>query len=81
MLHYIILTSYYMIKAHSDNIHSHHHKRTDKTNTVNKVRNIDLHTITNCTTLYHTYFLLYYKGHIHITYNHTSIKAQTKTIQ
>ena len=30
----------------------------------NKVRNIELNTITNCTTLYHTYFLLYNKGHI-----------------
>ena len=37
--------------------------------------------ITNCTTLYHTYRLLYYKGHIHITYNHIAIKIETKTIQ
>ena len=37
-----------------------------------------MHTITNCTTLYHTYRLLYYKRHIQITYNHTTIKVQTK---
>ena len=37
--------------------------------------------ITNCTTLYHTYRLLYYKGHIHITYNYIAIKIETKTIQ
>ena len=37
--------------------------------------NIELNTITNCTTLYHTYPLLYYKGHIQITYNHTNIKV------
>ena len=50
--------------SHLDNIQSHQHKSTDKNNTVNKVRNVELNTITNCTTLYHTYPLLYYKGHI-----------------
>ena len=35
-----------------------------------------MNTITNCTTLYITYFLLHYKGHIQITYNHTSIKVR-----
>ena len=34
--------------------------------------------ITNYTTLYHTYPLLYYKGYIHIIYNPTMIKVQTK---
>ena len=31
-----------------------------------KVINSHLYTITNCTTLYHTYHLLYYKGYIQI---------------
>ena len=34
--------------------------------------------ITNYTTLYHTYVLLYYKRHIQITYNHTNIKVERK---
>ena len=42
---------------------SHHHKSTDKNNTVNKVGNIKLYTITNCNTLYHTYQLLLIKPH------------------
>ena len=37
-----------------------------------------MNTITNCTTLYKTYFLLYYKCRIQITYNHTNIKVETK---
>ena len=40
--------------------------------------NIELNTITNSTTLYHTYKLLNYKGHIQITYNHTNIKVKRK---
>ena len=67
--------------SHSDKIQSHHHKSTNKNNTINKVINIELNTITNCTILYHTYQLLNYKGHIQIPYNHTNIKVQTKTIQ
>ena len=51
---------------------------SDKNNTINKVINIELNTIKNCTTLYHTYLLLYYKGHIQITYNHTTIKVEIK---
>ena len=47
--------------THSDNIQSHHHKSTDKNNTVKKVIYIELNTITNCNTLYHTYRLLYCK--------------------
>ena len=35
-------------------------------NTVKQVINSYLYTITNCTTLYHTYHLLYYKGYIQI---------------
>ena len=66
--------------THLDNIQSHQHKSTDKNNTVNKVIYIELNIIINCTTLYHTYPLLYYKGHIQITYNHTTIKVKTKTI-
>ena len=54
------------------------YKSKDKKNTVNKVINIELNTITNCTTLYHTYHLLYYKGHIQITYNHTNINVERK---
>ena len=38
----------------SHNIQSHHHKSKDKNNTVNKVINIELYMITNCTALYHT---------------------------
>ena len=37
-----------------------------------------MNTIRNYTTLYHTYFLLYYKQQIHITYNHTNIKVEIK---
>ena len=66
--------------THSDNIQSHQHKSKDKNNIVKKVINIELNTITNYTTLYHTYQLLYYKGHIQITYNHTNIKVKTKII-
>ena len=40
--------------------------------------NIELQTITNCNTLYYTYPLLYYKKHIQLTYNHTTIKVETK---
>ena len=40
--------------------------------------NIELYTITNCTTLYHTYWLLNYKGHIQITHNHTNINVERK---
>ena len=67
--------------SHSDKIQSHQHKSTDKNITVNKVINIEINTIIICKTLYHTYLLLYYKGHIQITKNHTNIKVQTKTIQ
>ena len=67
--------------THSHNIQSQHHKSRDKNNTVNKIINIKLHTITNCTTIYHTYILLYFKGRIQLTYNHTTIKVETKTIQ
>ena len=35
-----------------------------------------MYTITNCTTLNHTYCLIYYKGHIQITYNPISIKVE-----
>ena len=56
----------------------HHHKNTDKNNTVNKEMNIELFTIKNCTTLYYTYPLLYYEGYIQITNNPTIIKVQTK---
>ena len=52
--------------THSDNVQSHHQKSTDKHDTVNKVINIELNTITICTTLYYTYLLLYYKRHIQI---------------
>ena len=44
--------------SHSDNIQSHHHKSTDKNNIVKKFINIEMNRITNCTTLYYTYFLL-----------------------
>ena len=64
---------------HSDDIQPHHNKSRDKNNIVNKVINIELHIITNCNTLYHTYPLLYYKGHIQLTYNHTTIKVENKT--
>ena len=60
--------------THSDNIQSYHHKSREKNNTVNKVINIEFYIITNCTILYHTYLLLYYKGHIQMTYNNTTIK-------
>ena len=39
---------------------------------------MELNTITNYTTLYHTYLLLYYKRQIQITYNHTNIKVERK---
>ena len=35
-----------------------------------------MNTITNCTTSYHTYKLLNYKGHNQITYNHTTINVE-----
>ena len=66
--------------THLDNIQSHKHKSREKNNTVNKVIYIVLNTITNCSTLHHIYQLLYYKCHIQITYNHTTIKVQIKTI-
>ena len=82
-LHYIIsyLIPIILWRTHSNNIQSHHHKSTDKNNTVKKKIKIELRTITNCTKFYHTYCLLYYKGHIWITYKPTMIKVQTKTIQ
>ena len=67
--------------TYSDKINSQNHKGRNKSNTVNKEMNIELYTITNCTILYHTYFLLYYEGYIQITYNTTIIKVETKTIQ
>ena len=48
---------------------------------VNKVNNIELHLITNCAILYHTYRLLYNKRNIQVTYNPTTIKVETKIIQ
>ena len=79
-LYYIIsyLPPIILWRTHSDNIQSHHHKSRNKDNTVNKVINIELHTITNYTTSYHTYSLLYYEGHIRIIYNPNIIKVQTK---
>ena len=45
--------------THFVNVEPHHHKSTDKNNTVNKVINSELHRITNCTTLYHILTLYY----------------------
>ena len=79
-MYYIIsyLLAIILERTHSDKIQSHHHKRRHKNNTVNKVIYIELHTVTNCTTLNHTYCLLYFKGHIQITYNHTHHKGRNK---
>ena len=67
--------------THFVNVEPHHNKSTNKNNTISKEIKIQLCTITNCTTLYHTYQLLYYEGHIPITYNPTIIKEQIKIIQ
>ena len=48
-----------------------------KNNRVNKMI-IKFNTLTNYTTLYHTYLLLYCKGHIQITSNHSNGNVETK---
>ena len=40
--------------------------------------NIEFNTLRNYTTLYHTYQLLYCKGHIHITNNHSNVNVKTE---
>ena len=43
--------------------------------------NIEFNTLRNYTTLYHTYVLLYCKGHIQITSNHSNINVKTDKIK
>ena len=40
--------------------------------------NIEFNTLRNYTTLYHTYLLLYCKGHIQMTSNHSNVIVETK---
>ena len=37
---------------------------------------IEFNTFRNFTTIYHTYKLLYYKGHIQITSNHSNVNVE-----
>ena len=44
--------------------------------------NIKFNTLRKYTTLYHSYLLLYCKGHIQITNNHNNVNVKTeKTIE
>ena len=49
-----------------------------KNNRVNKNDNIEFNTFRNYTTLYHTYKLLYCKGHNQITSIHSNVNVETK---
>ena len=53
-----------------------HYSTIDVEKENNRVKPIKLRI---CITLYHTYPLLYYKGHIQIKSNHTTINVEKKT--
>ena len=50
----------------------------EKENNEIKNVNITFNTLRTYTTLYHTYFLLYCKGHIQMTRDHTIIEVETE---
>ena len=49
-----------------------------KNNKVNKMTRLKFKTHRNYTAIYHTYSLLYCKGHIQMTNNHSNVNMETK---
>ena len=80
ILYNITLTDYCIVKdTHLNHNSSQHYKYGKKNNRVNEIKTLDSNTLRIYTRLYHTYQLLYRKGHIQITNSH-SIKFERKVI-
>ena len=79
-LHYITLTDYYIVKGHIQ-ITSNHINVNVKQKKYNRVNKIEFNTLRNYTTLYHTYYILYCKGHIQKTSICNVIVEKEKTIE